>query len=311
MPEPLDLSRIEQLVTLAIEEDFGSGDVTSEAIVPRDARIEARVVMREPGVVAGLPVAEYVFHRTSSEIEFAARANDGDRVEAGAVIAEVCGPARPILAAERLALNFLQRLSGIATITRGCVEAVKPHRAQVMDTRKTTPGWRYLEKYAVRAGGGVNHRMGLYDMALIKDNHLALLGLAGTRSRAASEHGDAGPIARAVKTTRRHTGESMRVEVEADTLEQVREALAAGADIILLDNMSIENMKQAVRLVAEWEIPPGRPRPLTEASGGITVDRIREVAATGVDRISLGFLTHSAPALDIGLDIGTAGSVGS
>ena len=286
---PFDPSQIEALVTLALAEDIGAGDVTTTALVPPDTKAEARLVVKAPGVVAGLPAAEYVMRRVSEEIVFTPTVEEGEWVEPRTTIVEVAGPAAALLTAERLTLNFLQRLCGIATMTRACVEAVGPHPAQVMDTRKTTPGWRTLEKYAVRVGGGLNHRMGLFDMVLIKDNHIALAG---------------GSVATAVRKAREHVGPEMVVEVEADTLDQVREALGAGADIIMLDNMTPATMTEAVRMVAEWPAAEAHGRALTEASGGITLGELAAVAATGVDRISLGMLTHSVKALDISMEIG-------
>jgi len=273
------------LVAAALREDVGSGDVTTTAIVPAGLRARARIVARQGGVIAGLPVAVAVFRRLSRRVRFRARVAEGAWVEPGQTIAELRGPARALLTGERVALNFLQRLSGIATLTRRCVQAAG-RNVLIMDTRKTTPGLRVLEKYAVRRGGGANHRFGLFDQVLIKDNHIRV----------------AGGIAAAVKKARAACGRRLLIEVEAETLAQVRAALAAGADIIMLDNMSLGQMRRAVALVRRHVRDTGR-RVQTEASGGITLARLPRVAATGVDRISLGMLTHSAPALDIAMDI--------
>jgi nicotinate-nucleotide pyrophosphorylase (carboxylating) len=270
----------EPLIRAALLEDIGhGGDLTTEAIVSPECMASARIVARHAGVVAGLPIAKRVFAALDQGIEVLASAGDGDRVGDGAVLAQVRGGARAILTGERTALNFLGRLSGIATATRELVDLVAGTRARVADTRKTTPGLRALEKYAVRCGGGSNHRFGLDDAVLIKDNHLAL----------------AGSIHAAVLAARARTGHMMKIEVEVDTLDQLREALEEEIDAVLLDNMTPEQLAEAVRIV--------RGRVLTEASGGVTHKTIAEVARSGVDLISVGRLTHSAPALDIGLDV--------
>lgn len=266
----------------ALAEDIGPGDVTSLAVVPPGARVIALVRAREPLVVAGLAFAEAAFRLRSRSARVARLARDGQRVKAGEPLLRVHGPARAILSAERVALNFLQRLSGIATLTARFVAAVRGTRARILDTRKTTPGWRRFEKYAVRCGGGHNHRFGLFDMVLIKDNHR--VALRGARPN---------PIAAAVRAARKRFPH-LRVEVEADTLAQVRQALAAGADVILLDNMTPRQLREAVRLAS------GRAQ--TEASGGVTLRNVRAIARAGVDFISVGALTHSARAVDIGLD---------
>lgn len=264
------------LLALALAEDIGAGDVTSLATIPEGASAKADMVFRAAGVVCGLPVAEAVFRAVDPALAVSAHAKDGDRVEAGACVLTVLGPARAVLAAERTALNFVQRLSGVASETRKLVDAVAGTKAQLTDTRKTTPGYRALEKYAVTCGGGVNHRMGLYDAVLIKDNHVAL----------------AGGVAAALAAC---AGRAEKVEIEVDTLEQLREALAAGAKFVLLDNMPPAMLREAVSITAG--------RAVLEASGGITPATIRAVAETGVDVISVGWITHSAPALDVGLDI--------
>jgi nicotinate-nucleotide pyrophosphorylase (carboxylating) len=274
-----------QLVRTALAEDIGSGDATTLATVPADALARAAMVAREPLVLCGLPLAEAVFREVSADLKLDAVAKDGQRAAKGQALLHVQGPAQAILTAERVALNFVQRLSGVATLTARFVEAVAGTGAQILDTRKTTPGWRALEKYAVQCGGGVNHRFGLFDRILIKDNHLAAL-----------RHESPNAIAAAVRRARIQFPK-LTVEVEADTLEQVVQACEAGADVILLDNMSNEDLRAAVGLIA------GRAN--TEASGGVTLATVRSIAETGVDFISVGALTHSAPAVDVALDFQT------
>ena len=257
-----------------LAEDVGDGDVTTESVVPAGARLAATLLLKERGVVAGLEIAEAVFRELDSDVEFDYLAHDGDVVQGE--VTRVAGDARALLTGERTALNLLGRLSGIATLTARYVEAVEATGATILDTRKTTPGLRALEKLAVRAGGGTNHRFGLHDGVLIKDNHLRLGG------------GIAASIRRA-----RETG--LAVEVEVETLDEVREALAAGADTILLDNMTLDQLRDAVREVA------GRAK--TEASGGVTLETVRTIAETGVDFISVGALTHSARSLDVSLEV--------
>jgi nicotinate-nucleotide pyrophosphorylase (carboxylating) len=274
------------LVELALAEDLGdTGDRTSRALIPADQPGRAKFVARTAGVVAGLPAAAMVCSAVDPRLVFEPAAADGSPVERGTLLAHVSGPLRSILAAERTALNFLQRLSGVASLTRQYVEIAAEFAAKILDTRKTTPGWRLLEKYAVRMGGGSNHRLGLYDGILIKDNHLAGLG---------------GDVQRAVELAHNAPGnDTYPVEVEVDTLEQLDEALACRANIVLLDNMTTDQLRQAVvRRDAK------SPATKLEASGGVNLTTLRSIAATGVDRISVGALTHSAPALDIALDYG-------
>jgi nicotinate-nucleotide pyrophosphorylase (carboxylating) len=256
-----------------LAEDVGDGDLTSEAVVPADARLDATLLLKQLGVVWGLEVAEAVFRELDPDVTFEPFAADGDLVH-GAV-ARVSGNARALLTGERTALNLLGRLSGIATLTRAYVNAVAGTGATILDTRKTTPGLRALEKLAVRAGGGANHRFGLYDAILIKDNHLRLGGGVAESVRRAKETG-------------------VKVEVECETLDDVRAAIDAGADMILLDNMSSDELRAAVALVAK-RVP-------LEASGGVTLDTVRTIAETGVDFISVGALTHGATSLDVGMD---------
>ena len=280
-PPPADqasrsVPAIADLIDIALAEDLGSGDLTTEAVVPDGAQARARINQKAPGVIAGLRVARTVFERLDSELVFVAHCPEGNWREAGAV-AEITGAAASILAAERVALNFLGRLSGVATLTARYVHAVEGTGARILDTRKTTPGLRELEKAAVRAGGGVSHRSGLYDAILVKENHAALAGGVGEATRLALERAPAGVM----------------VEVECATLGEVEAAVAAGVPRILLDNMGVDELRRAVELAA------GRAE--LEASGGITLDSVRAVAETGVDFISVGALTHSAPALDVSL----------
>ena len=279
------------LIALALPEDLGEfGDRTSLATIPADKRATALFVARREGVVAGLPVANLVCEAVDPDLRFNSISIDGAVVLPGAVLATLSGSLRSILAAERTALNFLQRLSGISTLTRRYVDAVAGLPVKILDTRKTTPGWRLLEKYAVRCGGGVNHRVGLYDAILIKDNHIA--GIEGPN-----------PVRRSVELARAYPGnEGLSVEVEVDSIAQLREVLEAKPEIVLLDNMTLEQLRACVELRNRLA-----PDTLLEASGGITLATLRTVAETGVDRISIGALTHSAPAFDIGLDYNRAG----
>ncbi|MCX6360258.1 MAG: carboxylating nicotinate-nucleotide diphosphorylase [Armatimonadetes bacterium] len=274
----LDRAMLTGLVSRFLAEDIGTGDITTAVMVAPDAFASAALVFRTPGVVAGLPAVVEVYRQLSPEVTVMESAHEGDLLEAGATAAVVQGPARPILTGERVALNLLQRLSGVATLTRRFVDAVEGAGARIADTRKTTPGLRALEKYAVAVGGGHNHRMGLYDAVMIKDNHIAA----------------AGSIAEAVARARRAIPHTMTITVECDRLEQVDEALAAGADILLLDNMTDDVRAEAASRC--------RGRAVAEASGGITLETARRIAETGVQVLSVGALTHSAPALDIGMD---------
>jgi nicotinate-nucleotide pyrophosphorylase (carboxylating) len=276
--ERLTAAAMDAAIEAALREDMPEGDITSEKVIPEGSRSEAHFLAKEDGVLAGLPIAARVFERIDPSIIFIERFREGAVFTKSDKLARVKGPTVALLKGERTALNFLQRLCGVATATRRYVEAVAGTKARILDTRKTTPGLRLLEKYAVRTGGGANHRFSLSDMVLIKDNHLRRVG----------------SVAEAVRRARAGLRPGVRVEVEAASLLQVREALAAGADMIMLDNMSLEAMRQAVGLAA------GRV-PL-EASGNVTLDRVRSVAETGVDYISVGALTHSAKAIDISLD---------
>ena len=279
MTEPLPDLLVAEVVRAALAEDLGrGGDVTSQACVPADARLRCVFAARRPGVAAGLDCARLAVLALDPAADFKAMAADGDQIAAGDRIAWVDANARALLAAERTALNLLGRLSGIATLTRAYVDAVEGTGARIVDTRKTTPGLRALEKYAVRCGGGVNHRFGLDDAILIKDNHIAACG----------------SVAEAVRRARAAAGHLMKVEVEIDGLDQLEAALEHGPDVVMLDNFSLVDLAEAVRLTA------GRAR--LEASGGVTLETVRAIAETGVDVISVGALTHSASVLDIGLD---------
>ena len=269
------------LIELAIAEDVGPGDATSEAVLPADLMLHGRIVAKGTGIIAGLPVVEAVFARADPALDFTPRVRDGDRVAPGDVVAEVIGPGQGMLSAERIAINFLQHLSGIATLTRRFVEAVAGTGATILDTRKTHPGYRLLEKYAVRMGGGQNHRMSLNDMLLIKENHIE----------------GAGSIAAAVERARAAHPE-LPCEIEVKNLDELRDALALDVDRVMLDNMDQDEMRAAVELAA------GRV-PL-EASGGVTMERVLAVAQTGVDYISIGTLTHSAPVLDLSMLVSKA-----
>ncbi len=271
------IHNLDQIIADALAEDIGSGDITTNSVVPPDTYIEGRFMAKEKGVVCGLHVAERVFAALDPAICFEPVCKDGDAIENGAFIATIKGPAQGILTGERLALNFLQRLSGIATKTAALADEIKDTHATIVDTRKTTPGLRLLEKYAVATGGGSNHRMNLADGILIKDNHIRA----------------AGGISLAVAAARENAPKTLKTEVETETIEQVEEALKAGADIIMLDNMEPDTMKEAVDLI--------QGRALTEASGNMDNKDLRTVAGTGVDMISLGALTHSVKALDISL----------
>ena len=272
---------VEDSVRAALAEDFGrAGDITSQATIPAEARAKAVIAARKkPGVLAGLDLARKAFELIDPTVIFEPLAADGDHFAPGAILARIEGPARAILSGERVALNYLGRLCGIATMTRHYADAVAHTKAKICCTRKTTPGLRAFEKYSVRCGGGMNHRFGLDDAVLIKDNHIAV----------------AGGVVPALRAAKAFVGHLVKIEIEVDTLDQLREVLAEGADVVLLDNMSLEQLREAVAMIG------GRMK--AEASGGIHLGGLREVAETGVDLISSGALTHSAPVLDLGLDI--------
>lgn len=271
---------IEPIIRAALAEDLGrAGDITSDAVVAEDARIEAVMAARQPGVVAGLDAGLLAFQLLDPNLKIEPLCPDGSRVERGQAVARLSGRARPVLAAERTALNLVCRLSGVATATRSLVDAIEGHKAKIVCTRKTTPGLRILEKEAVRMGGGANHRFGLDDAMLIKDNHVAM----------------AGGVAQALRRAKAAAGHLVKIELEVDTLEQLAEALDEGVDAVLLDNMDPPTLRRAVAMVDG--------RAVTEASGRITRETAPGIAASGVDLISSGWITHSAPILDLGLDI--------
>ncbi|MCZ6527230.1 MAG: carboxylating nicotinate-nucleotide diphosphorylase [Candidatus Dadabacteria bacterium] len=273
----IDWGKVDLIIENTLEEDLGSGDVTTDAIFSVDDTCEALIIAKEEGIIAGIPIAERVFQKLDPEVTVTQKLEDGEHVNPGDEILVIKGSIHAVLSGERLSLNLLQRMSGIATATSKYVAAISGYRTRILDTRKTAPGLRVLDKYAVSIGGGCNHRFGLYDAVLIKDNHIDF----------------AGNISNAVEIVRSKYQSKFKVEVETSTLDEVREALKAGADIIMLDNMTVEMMKEAVRII--------NGKSITEASGGITLDTIGQVADTGVDFISVGAITHSSPALDIGL----------
>ena len=279
MMDEKTLNSAEVLFDLAIAEDIGEGDITTNNLLPPHTKKTAILLVKEEGVVAGLQVAEMVFKKFDKDIEWSDRIQDGSRVKPGDILVEFKGDFRAILTGERKALNFLQRLSGIATYADKCIKKVDGYDVKILDTRKTMPGYRYLDKYAVRMGGASNHRFGLYDMVMIKNNHIQV----------------AGGIKNAVEAIREKIPQGIKIEVETSSMEEVQEALEANIDIIMLDNMSSNMMKEAVKLINK--------RTKIEASGNMTLKRIRKVAETGVDYISIGALTHSVKALDISLRI--------
>lgn len=283
-PDPV---RLDDLLRRALAEDAPWGDVTSEMFVPPGALATADLVSREPGVLSGIHVAARVFRLVDDRIHVVLHTEDGARIGPGDRLATITGPARGVLRAERVALNLAQRMTGIATLTARYVSAVQGTGVGIVDTRKTTPGLRELERYAVRCGGGRNHRFSLSDAVLAKDNHLAVLQAASV------------PVGEAVRRVRHRLGHTVHFEVEVDRLDQIDEVVAAGVDTIMLDNFAPDELRRGVALVA------GRAR--IEASGGVTLDTVREIAETGVDLVSVGALTHSAPALDLGLDLSIRG----
>ena len=275
----LNLALIKSVIDYALKEDIGSGDITTNSLIPIDLQTKATMVAKSAGVIAGLDVAEYIFRTLNQDIHWKPFVKDGDKIAKGDLIVEISGSYRALLTGERLALNFLQRMSGIATMTATYIDVLSDYNTKILDTRKTVPGLRLLDKYAVTIGGGKNHRIGLYDMVLIKDNHIKI----------------AGGIANAVAQIKKNIPEGIQIEVETTTIKEVNEALTAGVDIIMLDNMTSELMTESVKIIN------GRAK--VEASGNMTIDRLKEVAATGVDYISIGALTHSVTAFDISMNI--------
>jgi len=273
------LNEIKPLIDLALKEDIGKGDITTDKIVPKDKKTEAEIIAKEDGIICGLDIIRMVYKTLDPNICFMKKAKDGEKIRVGQKIAVIKGNARSILSGERIVLNFLSALSGTATTTRKYVDRIKRYNTRILDTRKTIPGFRILQKYAVSIGGAKNHRMGLYDMVLIKDNHIETNG----------------GILKSVEGIRKKIPKNIKIEVEAENLNQVKEALEANVDWIMLDNMSIENMKKAIKLIN------GKAK--IEASGGITIDNLEEVAKTGVDYISIGALTHSFNKIDFSMVI--------
>jgi nicotinate-nucleotide pyrophosphorylase (carboxylating) len=278
----LNIQKLETQIRLWLDEDIGSGDITTMTTIPLDQESKGILHVKEDGIAAGIPVAEEVFRIVDPRLEFRAMVQEGQRITKGTVLAEVSGSTRSILLGERVALNLMQRMSGIATRTKQYVDAIEGLPVRLVDTRKTTPGHRMLEKYAVRVGGGHNHRFGLYDAVMIKDNHIK----------------GSGGIRQAVSGARSEIPHTMKIEVEVEDFVQLQEAMEAGADIIMLDNMKPADMKEAVRIMKEKT-----PHILIEASGSVTLETIRSIAETGVDVISVGRLTYSVQALDISLDL--------
>jgi len=278
----INVEALKQQIKQWLDEDIGSGDVTANTTIPAQSQAKAIIHVKEEGIIAGIPVAQLVFEVVDATLSFTAKVDDGDFVSKGTIIAEVEGATRSLLMGERIALNLMQRLSGIATKTNQYVKAIEGYSTRLVDTRKTTPGHRMLEKYAVRIGGGFNHRFGLYDAVMIKDNHIK----------------GAGSITNAVKSAREHIPHTMKIEVEVENMVQLYEAMEAGADIIMLDNMSVDMMRTATE-----HIKREAPHIIVEASGGVSLNTIASIAQTGVDVISVGALTYSVQALDISLDL--------
>jgi len=275
----IELEAVKSIIEYAFKEDIGCGDVTTNSIIPGEMIADASMIAKTGGIIAGLGVAEYVFRLLDPQIEWKPVVNDGDRVEKNDIIVRLKGSYRALLTGERTALNFLQRMSGIATMTSNYVNALRGTGTEILDTRKTVPGLRLLDKYSVKAGGGTNHRIGLYDMVLIKDNHIKV----------------AGGIGKAVDHVRKDLKSGIKIEVETSTLEEVKEALDKGVDMIMLDNMTTPTMAEAVKII--------NGRAIIEASGNMTLERVKEVAGTGVNYISVGALTHSVTAMDISMNI--------
>ena len=290
----LEKEAVLPIITAALKEDIGPRDLTTSVLIPKGQSAEAEITVKQEGVIAGLEVAEWTFALADAKIRFKPTVRDGERVHPGKVAAYLEGPARGILTAERVALNFLGRMSGIATSTRAFADRVEKSRVQIMDTRKTTPTLRLLEKYAVAMGGGVPHRKGLYDQVLIKDNHLHLV---------ASRQGRGSAIELAVKEVRANLQKKVIVEVEVANLQEFRQALSVGVDIVLLDNMGLSEIQEAVRLRNAIARSKGEKKILLEVSGGVNLETVQGIASAGVDRISIGALTHSAPSLDLSLEM--------
>lgn len=283
-------SRFKDIIRLALKEDIGKRDITSQSLISKKMLLSAKIIAKEPGIIAGIDIARNAFALLNSRIRFTSLVKDGYRVKKGMVVARIYGPATDILTAERTALNFLSRLSGIATKTAEFVKRVRQTDTKIMDTRKTTPALRSIERYAVKVGGGHNHRMGLFDQVLIKDNHLSAYRLQQPEVCAKD-------LIRHVVSKAKKKASGKKVEIEVKNIREAKEALRSGADIVMLDNMSLADIRTSVRLRGK------KRRPLLEASGGVDLRNVRAIAKTGVDRISIGALTHSAPALDFSLEV--------
>ncbi len=287
-----------RIIKLALKEDIGKGDITTNALFPKPMKVTAKIIARESGVICGLCAVSDVFKMLDRRIQVIRKADGGSKIKKGQVVCIIKGDARKILAGERTALNFLGRLSGIATLTNKYVEKVKPYKVKILDTRKTAPGLRELEKYAVKCGGGTNHRAGLYDQILIKDNHLKVLSIACLPARQGYR---VLSIKNMIKQLRKKTNK--KIEIEVENLREFKKALDAGPNIIMLDNIGISDIKKAVAFRNTLYPIPYTPRPELEVSGGVSLDNVRSIAATGVDMISVGALTHSAPSIDFSLEI--------
>lgn len=297
----IDINEIESIINKAVKEDIGSGDITTNNIIPAGIRISGNFIAKETGIMAGLPIVKHIFSKSDKEVCFKPLVEDGDSVERGQIIAKITGEARTILAYERMSLNFLQRLSGIATLTSIFVKKVENLGINIIDTRKTTPGWRYLEKYAVKVGGGKNHRMGLYDQVLIKDNHLSILNNATITDK--NQKDKDASIIDVVQSIKAQISKDILIELEVDLVEKISEALESRADIIMFDNMNPNQIKDSLNIVDDWCCKTKEKRPIIEVSGGITLENITNIACKGIDRIAIGAITHSVKALDISLEI--------
>ena len=285
---------LKEIVDIALKEDVGNGDLTTNLLVPKNARVKAKIYAKDNGVVAGLDVAVEVFRQLHGNIKAKKLIEDGAVVKKSQVLMEISGNTRALLTGERTALNFLQHMSGIATLTRKYVDSIRPCHAKIFTTRKTIPGMRILEKYAVRMGGGHNHRFGLYDMVMLKDNHLKITSSLVARRSSFEE---------LIRKMRKKIPHGMKIEVETENLKEVKMALDAGVDIIMLDNMSVKRLGKAVKFIHHTSHIAHRQRPIIEASGNVGLHNVKTIAKTGVDWISIGRLTHSAPSLDISMEI--------
>ncbi|MGR3319119.1 MAG: carboxylating nicotinate-nucleotide diphosphorylase [Candidatus Anammoxibacter sp.] len=301
----LDKRKFEELVEFAIKEDIGNGDITTNCTIPDNLIISANFIANEPGIIAGLPIVDHIFAKYSGKVCFEVVVEEGNSVTTGDLIARIKGNARIILSNERVSLNFLQRMSGIATLTSMYVKKVSNQGIKIVDTRKTTPGWRYIEKYAVTVGGGYNHRIGLFDQVLIKDNHLIILNscISSNKEDNAQPETEENLIINTVHSVRKQIPESMLIEIEIDQTDNVKDALESGVDIIMFDNMDSNQITTALQIVRDWLLETKRKRPLIEVSGGVTLKNIDKIAQAGVDRIAIGAITHSVMACDISLEI--------